>query len=850
MRNKLLLIVAGIFISFLIFCAGILFHRKYDGHLLIDWVKSPLQNIQRKIYSWKARPEILSVSIEPKYLKKLEKFRNEAIAEGYLLQDMQKEVPCFIVFNTDTLTATIRLKGNAEDHFKFEKVSYRIKLNDDKTVFGVNEFSLQHPKIRNYAHEWFIHQWMKENDILTLKYDFIQLNVNNENKGIYALEEHFAKQLVEKNKNRLGVILRFDEEHYLDKIKHGIDELDIDYKASPIQAYSQKSMAKSPELTKQYNNAINLLQEFRNGKLPVYKVFDIEKWAKYCALLDICNGTESYFFWPNARIYYNPITSKIEPIGYSYERSTDEDSKAYLLDALRAEKYPHYEFAYSLLKDSVFVNAYTKALQKFTQPDILEKFYKKNESKLNQKLAILDKEYMSEFKFNFDSYQRKRDFLAQQLKPERALVAYLKEVKPDSLILQVACTHRIATIVYQLSYKDSVLYNFSQERVFPAIDSKDFPRFTQIALPVSTNDISSKKNFQTKLKLRYHIENSSTEMVCNVLPFPFYNEKLIKADIIRHENNIEKFDFLSINKDKKTIEFKRGKYLINETLIIPENYTVKAFSGTNLTLSNNAMIISNSPFVFIGTEDEPITISGTPNQDGRGLIIFNQNQKSVFKYVDFIQLTNPKTEAWSVSGAVNVYAGFSEFSNCSFQNNYCEDALNLIKSSIAIKNCIFRNTYADAFDSDFCNGTIENCSFFNSKNDALDFSGSMVNVKHIIFENIADKALSAGESSEITAENLKLNNCELAFTSKDLSKLKIDNAEIYNTRAIYIAFTKKNEFGPSAIMANNIKVHTKPKYQALLSEDCTLTIDGKAYKKYTQNVFEMLYGNELGVKSK
>jgi hypothetical protein len=850
MKSKIIGLLVFVFCGFLFFNAGILFHRKYDGHLMIEWVKTPISNIQRKIKAWQSTAETISIKIETKEAKKLEKYRNEAIAEGYLLQDMQKEVPCFIIYKADTLSAKIRLKGNAEDHFKFDKVSYRIQLDDDKTIFGVNEFSLQNPRIRNYAHEWFIHKWLKAVDILTLKYEFIDLKINDENKGVYAFEEHFSKQLIEKNKNRLGIILRFDEEHYLDKIKHGIDELDIDYKSAPIQAYSLKTILKSPELTKQYNNAINILQQFRLGNLPVNKVLDIEKWANYCAILDICNGTESYFFWPNTRLYYNPITSKLEPIGYSYERSQDEEDKTFLLDALRAEKYPQYEFAYSLLQDSLFLKAYAKALNKYTKPNVLENFYKSINDELNQKLAILDKEYMNDFRFNFDSYLKKRDYLSFQLKPERGLIAYLKEIKPDSLILQIACTHRIAAVLDNLYYKDSLLNVFHSKTIYPALNKNNFPDFIQVSIPVSLAKISNKKNYQTKFKIQYKIQNQDSTLVCDVLPYPYINEALIKNDIIRNVNNYKNFDFIKIDEKNKKIEILTGKHNINETLIFPENYTVSAFPGTNLILNNNAMIISYAPFIFLGNEENPITINGNLKNSGNGIIIYNKDKYTEFKHVIFNQLDNPETKAWSISGAVNIYSGKVNFYNCTFTNNNCEDALNTIRARVTLYNCTFKNIYADAYDSDFCNGIISNCVFANCKNDALDFSGSMFSIDKVNIENIADKALSAGEASEINAKNIKLNNCELGFTSKDLSNLTVENAEIYNTKVVYIAFTKKNEFGASSINAKNINIHTSPKYEALISKDCSLKINDKLYKKYTEDVFDMLYGNELGVKSK
>ena len=44
-----------------------------------------------------------------------------------------------------------------------------------------------------------------------LKYKFVNLVINGKKFGIYAIEEHFSKEMIEKNQRREGVILSFGE---------------------------------------------------------------------------------------------------------------------------------------------------------------------------------------------------------------------------------------------------------------------------------------------------------------------------------------------------------------------------------------------------------------------------------------------------------------------------------------------------------------------------------------------------------------------------------------------------------------------------------------------------------------
>ena len=60
-------------------------------------------------------------------------------------------------------------------------------------------------------HEWFAHKIFEYEDILTTRYIFVPVIINGEKKGVYALEEHFDKQLLEHRKRREGPIVKFDE---------------------------------------------------------------------------------------------------------------------------------------------------------------------------------------------------------------------------------------------------------------------------------------------------------------------------------------------------------------------------------------------------------------------------------------------------------------------------------------------------------------------------------------------------------------------------------------------------------------------------------------------------------------
>ena len=57
----------------------------------------------------------------------------------------------------------VRLKGDRKIHFlKQDEASYKIEIDNNKTIMGLNKFSLIKPRARNYIHEWLYHQLMRE----------------------------------------------------------------------------------------------------------------------------------------------------------------------------------------------------------------------------------------------------------------------------------------------------------------------------------------------------------------------------------------------------------------------------------------------------------------------------------------------------------------------------------------------------------------------------------------------------------------------------------------------------------------------------------------------------------------
>ena len=58
-------------------------------------------------------------------------------------------------------------------------------------------FSIQPAVTRSYIYESFFHRFLEHEKLPYLRYSFVDLIINGDNKGVYAVEESFSKELIE-----------------------------------------------------------------------------------------------------------------------------------------------------------------------------------------------------------------------------------------------------------------------------------------------------------------------------------------------------------------------------------------------------------------------------------------------------------------------------------------------------------------------------------------------------------------------------------------------------------------------------------------------------------------------------
>ena len=832
----MVILLAGMFV------AGALNHHvlTHAHHPVRIWVSRLINKVGNPVRwaaaSWRAKPLELILDIKHKHFEKLIKKRSEALALGKLLASPDDYVPGTISADHESVRVKLRLKGDWNDHLAGNKWSYRIKVKGDATFLGMKRFSLQHPATRNYAGEWLFHQALKREGVIGLRYEFVNLTVNGQDLGVYALEEHFEKRLIEHNRRREGPIVRFNEDLFWGG--YGSDV----YYASEVDAFNMDRALADDTLRPMVMKAVSLLTAFRRRDLEVSDVFDIDLLARYYALSDLF-GAEHNINYHNLRFYYNPITSRLEPIGFDAQAA--RLLRRILEESETADQRSIHDFGRRLFADKAFVSTYHRELMRISQRDYLKQLIADVKQDLNRNLDILHSEFPGAV-FSTEYLDTNQEKIRSTLNPPKAIQAWMEDVEADGvsdIVLRVANICGLTVEVVGIAWNDTNLVDLES----PIILQRKLPSrpmdFLEVRLPLHTSAAPSNGT----PTVRFRILGLEKVMRAEIFPWVPRVSETLRADILRRPPNVQQFDFVHVNERERIIDIMPGNWHIDRDMVFPSGFHVRMRPGTTLDLAKDVKIISRSALMWHGEKERPIVVRSTSGF-GQGLAVISAKTPSILEHVIFENLSNPRDNDWALTGAVTFYDSPALLQDCMFIQNRSEDALNIIRGTFQLDNCRFYRTQSDALDADFANGKVSSSEFVEVGNDAIDVSGSTLQIDQVRILAAGDKGLSAGEKSHLRVSRVEISDTEIAVASKDLSEIELTQSKIQHSKIGLVAYQKKPEFGPADILAHALTLDDIER-PLLLEQGSRIVIEGHNVPPAMQKVERILYGVEYGKKS-
>ncbi|MCB9281360.1 MAG: CotH kinase family protein [Lewinellaceae bacterium] len=776
------------------------------------------------------QPVAIGLEIGAKALQKLEEKRQQALREGILVTADDDWVNARL---TDTsgqeIPVEIRLKGDWLDHLNSRKWSFRVRVRDPYSWRGLKTFSLHTPAARYFLHEWLLHQLWEREDVLTTRYDFVELRLNGQSLGIYAFEEHFEKQLIESRKRREGPILKFSETGMWTAIQRqlegpgytrpGATHSAMDADNAPVEVFREGPTLADSTLAGEWREALHALEAFRTGEAPPAQIFDLDRLARYYAVADALNAYHG-IAWHNQRFYYNPITGLLEPIGFDgYGEQPPRQYDILGQGGLNPFSLDQNSLFSGLAQDSAFMAAYVRELDRITSPRYFPGFIDSVREEWTPRLEWLQME-TPDYKPDLTGFEADAAYVHSLLLPYpgESLRAYIQTSKNG--LQQVAVSNRHTLPVRVVGFGKSaktMTIPLDEPVLLPGVTPRRFRM--KLKRDSLIRDFASLR-FQEEAAMQQGPPTYRFLEVGGQADFLFFQplglDTLMSAPLIPSalpeglaaapatfaRAELKRNGPYLVN--GRQIDFPPGDHAIREDIVIPAGYAVRFAAGSRLNLLNGAAFISRSPVEMAGEPDNPVEVR-SDDGTGNGFTVLEAKTASVLQHVVFDNLTTLRRRDWQLTGAVTFYASAVKLSDCTFRKNHCEDALNIVRSEFDMESCHFSDTAGDGFDTDFCRGEIRRSAFVHTGNDGMDFSGSVIVVRNCLLESNGDKGISVGEESDVHVFDTEFAHDPIAIASKDLSMAYVSNVTLSDCDQGFAAYRKKPEFGGADLIVESYK---------------------------------------------
>lgn len=739
---------------------------------------------------------LLRLDVEAQAWKGIQAHRDKAFAQGNLNTGDHPWEDARFALQGESLwqegqqsgKAELRLKGDWNDHLMGEQWSFRVKLKKDGRWMGKKEFSIMRPKVRGNLGEYVYHRLLLQEDILHPAYDFAVVQMDETGPWLYAVEEHFRKELVEDRQRREGVLLKFEEDELWAVRRHSefarLEDLPIEQSAR-IVPFGASKLTEDPVFAEQFAAASSLLEALHRGDQDLSLLIDRDQWARFLAVIDLTGAYHS-LIWHNLRFYADPVRGLLEPV--AYDGHTDEGIFNWLTKENIVCNSPwNAPLLRRLTSDEELRRLHRQHLLRLTHPEWLEAFWAKEDSALVLReswMRYAEPEYRYDRSFLVERAAALREHLMQgvcpadtvQIKfwndlserrkrlPLRPSVSLMAWADADSVWVENAHAHPVEVLAFGpgWAYREEVPpTQLKAQNGFGPPARRAFARQTERNARV----VYVRELGQDSI---YEVPVAAFAAPARHVPREKLTEHVWSADRVWRI---------------------RGTVQLDRWLRVPAGGRVVAEPGARLMLASGAGLVVESPAEWLGSASAPIRVEGMPGNHG---LLFLDSV--AWQHVVASGLEAPARPEWRLTGGITMAGPTSKLEQVTISKAQSEDALNLVRTAYEVLDVSVQNTRSDAVDIDFGQGIVRNLRIEHCGNDALDVSGTVLQLEGLEVLQAGDKALSLGEASRVEARDLHFQSATVGVSIKDASHADIDGLYIEDARIGLVAARKKPRY--------------------------------------------------------
>jgi hypothetical protein len=772
-------------------------------------------------------PEVIYLQVPHSSVMALDAARREKLAVGQddvYNQDHNwgdKYQKAEMIVGGEEYDIKLRTKGDRAIHYEDPlHQSYRVDLRGDKRFHGMEEFNLHKPIMRNYAYEWVFHTLVAEGGLIAPQYDFAHVQFNGVDAGLFAIEESFGRELVERNQRRYGPIF-------------GIDETKgIHFPEILFEAYSEGYWrTTNPALLEA---GYSILNRFRDSAVVVEDYFDLDAWAYYFAVADL-TGAWHGTVPKSVKFFLNPVTAKIEPISFDGHAFIGEE-RYLLIDLAISDEHcgwvcDHRAFfrRFFLHADGSlnadFTGAYLGHLERLSSEAGLPAFLDRHEARLAWINDLIYADFSRTDRvfwkgvglhwFDQDLYAEQVDYVRRRIAGS-GLQKFIVQNMPTMVRVESFSATLPARLRVSCGGSGDGAFDGYVIGAFKLEKSSACRTVTLHTLASGWAEYPEKANYQLT-------EERLPDALGAVPPVSAFGRVFTRSE-----------DGYRLSADMVRLA---------DTARVPTGDTLRLGVGQTLELAGGAVLVVSGILALGGSAEAPARIVGT---DGGGAVVVSGGGLEA-RQAEFSGLGAPGLEGYILYGGLNVISGEAAFEDVTISNASSEDAVNFVSSEVEITSLTIANAASDALDSDFSRLRFDTITCRAIQNDCLDTSGSTVSGQRLEAHDIGDKGLSLGEASKVEIAEVVIAHGEIGIVVKDASEATIEAVSLSDVRLAVAVFEKKPEYGPAQLTVNSL-TDSRSDSLMLVDRGSSAMVNGEALAGASRaaDIEARLYGNEFG----
>ena len=282
---------------------------------------------------------------------------------------------------------------------------------------------------------------------------------------------------------------------------------------------------------------------------------------------------------------------------------------------------------------------------------------------------------------------------------------------------------------------------------------------------------------------------------CNIKKITSENLELL---LQRHILKLDGLNLFYVRRSKKDFIESR----------IPQNHGLEIFETYRIDSNQNIYFKENTTNIDVDKNNKLIDIK-VYSADERIIFIvdnFNEwkinysNENLITKFIK-----NARIKGTFPSGCINFIDSNLKKLTVTVSNGDCPDALIFFRSKGSILDVNIQNTSFDALDADFSDLIIENVFVNKASQECIGVKSGYYIFKNVNLKNCSDKAISAGELSEVSINNAKIEKSNIGVYAKESSIINIINYDFKDVNNCIGSVRGEKKYFGSTVNIKNLK---------------------------------------------